>query len=157
MANEQMIADWTRAKAGAVEFIEAMPEALLGYKPAADVFSFAEQFIHICWANYGFASKAAGRENPCVVTNGNDFSAHEDMRTSKAALLEFARGSYDFVLDSIAALTPEAMGEKFQFHRSELTRATAFSKALEHHAHHRGQCAVYFRLNGLKPPSERLF
>jgi uncharacterized damage-inducible protein DinB len=43
------------------------------------------------------------------------------------------------------------------FHKWEMTRETAFSKALEHHAHHRGQTVVYFRVNGLKPPAERLF
>jgi uncharacterized damage-inducible protein DinB len=31
------------------------------------------------------------------------------------------------------------------------------AKAMERHAHHRGQTAIYLRLKGVKPPSERLF
>ncbi len=154
---EALIAEWVRAKAGAVEFIESMPEDLLGFWPVADVFTFAEQFIHIGWANYAFAAAATGRENPFDKAKGNDPMANPELKISRAALLEFADGSYDFVIDSLRTQTVESLAETVPFHKWQLTRGALYSKALEHHAHHRGQTAVYFRLNGLKPPSERLF
>ena len=152
-----MIAEWSRAKAGALDFIEQMPDALLGYKPCAKVFSFAEQWVHIGQANYLFSALAAGRENPYDKSKGNDPAANPDLTTKKAALLEFIGASYDFVIESMGTVSAEAMEQTVTFHQWEMTRAVAFSKALEHHAHHRGQTVVYFRLNGLNPPAERLF
>ncbi len=152
-----MIAEWSRAKAGALEFIETMPEELFEFKPCADVFSFAEQFVHVGQANFMFAALAAGVENPYDKAKGNDPAANPDLKTKKAALLEFAASSYDFVIESLGTVSAEAMAQTITFHKWDMTREAAFSKALEHHAHHRGQTVVYFRLNGLKPPAERLF
>jgi uncharacterized damage-inducible protein DinB len=149
--------EWSRAKAGALEFIEAMPEELFGFKPAPDVFSFAEQFIHVAQANFLFAALASGRENPHDRSKGADPMANPDLKAKKTALLDFAGSSYDFVIESMGTVSADALGEKVTFHKWELTREAAFSKALEHHAHHRGQTVVYFRVNGLKPPAERLF
>jgi uncharacterized damage-inducible protein DinB len=147
-----MTAEWSRAKAGALDFIEQMPEELLGYKPCPEVFTFAEQWVHVGEANYLFAALAAGRENPYDKSKGNP-----DLKTNKAALLEFAGASYDFVIECLGSIGTADMAQTITFHKWDMTREAAFSKALEHHAHHRGQTAVYFRLNGLKPPSERLF
>jgi uncharacterized damage-inducible protein DinB len=108
-------------------------------------------------ANFLFASLAGGRENPYDKSKGNDPSANDELKTKKTALMEFAGSSYDFVVDSLRTMTAESMAETVTFHKWELTRGAAFSKALEHHAHHRGQTVVYFRLNALKPPAERLF
>jgi uncharacterized damage-inducible protein DinB len=154
---EALIAEWSRAKAGSLEFIESMPEELFGFKPTQDVFSFAEQFVHVASANYRFASLAGGRENPYDKSKGNDPSANDELKTKKAALLEFTGSSYDFVVDSLRTMTDDSMAQTVTFHKWDITRGTAFSKALEHHAHHRGQTVVYFRLNSLKPPAERLF
>jgi uncharacterized damage-inducible protein DinB len=38
-----------------------------------------------------------------------------------------------------------------------MPRSLLLAKALEHHAHHRGQAAVYLRLVGVAPPNQRLF
>ena len=154
---EVLIAEWERAKAGTLDFISAAPDALLGFKAAPDVFSFAEQFIHIGWANYAFVSAISGKANPYDKASGKDPMTDESLKASKAALAEFAGGSYDFAIDAIRALSPGDLSEAVRFHKWDLTRGAILSKALEHHAHHRGQTAVYFRLSGLKPPSERLF
>ena len=152
-----LAAELIRAKAGALEFIEAMPENLLGFRPSADVFSFAEQFIHIGQANYLFAALASGRDNPFDRSKGNDPMANEELKTKKAELAAFTAASYDFVVDALGSIPPASLAETITFYKYELTREAAFSKALEHHAHHRGQTVVYFRVNGLKPPSEHLF
>jgi uncharacterized damage-inducible protein DinB len=146
-------AEWSRAKAGALEFIEAMPEELLSFKPCADVFSFAEQFVHVAQANFLFSALASGRQNPAIP----DPMADTAMKSSKAALAAFVGSSYDFVIESLGTVSADAMSQTVTFHKWDMTREAAFSKALEHHAHHRGQTVVYFRVNGLKPPPERLF
>jgi hypothetical protein len=34
---------------------------------------------------------------------------------------------------------------------------TWIMKAFEHQTHHRGQCTIYIRLLGIRPPNEKLF
>jgi uncharacterized damage-inducible protein DinB len=83
--------------------------------------------------------------------------ANADLKATNAALAEFTSASYDFLLESLGTLSPEALAENVTFSKWEITREALFSKALEHHAHHRGQTVLYFRVNGLKPPAEHLF
>jgi uncharacterized damage-inducible protein DinB len=156
MADNQtalLIQEWERARAGAEEFITAMPDEKLSFRPVPEVLSFAGQFLHIAEANYMFASAAFGVESPYKEKHAEE---NPDLQT-KAALLEFVVASYDFIAANIAGLTPEALDEEVSFFKFKMPRHLMLSKALEHHAHHRGQTAVYFRLQGMKPPSERLF
>jgi len=37
------------------------------------------------------------------------------------------------------------------------TRLAWIQKGFEHQTHHRGQCTIYIRLQGTKPPNEMLF
>jgi hypothetical protein len=122
-----LIQEWERAKAGAEEFIATMPDDKVSFRPVPEVLSFAGQFLHVADANYKFAAGAFGIESPFQGAKPEDDPALQ----SKTALLEFARRT--------------------------MSRRLILAKALEHHAHHRGQTVVYFRLQGMKPPSERLF
>jgi uncharacterized damage-inducible protein DinB len=152
--------EWTRARTGALEFIDAMPDGLITFKPVPEVFTFAEQMVHIASVNYIFASGASGLDNPYDKAKGSDPEKNEEFKSNKTALREFAGGSYDFMIGAIQSLDagPEGLlDEAVQFHKWAMPRVVMIGKALEHHAHHRGQTAVYFRLNGIKPPGERLF
>jgi uncharacterized damage-inducible protein DinB len=148
-----LIQEWNRAKAGVEEFINAMPDEMLSFRPVPEVLSFAGQFLHVTDANYMFAAPVFGGESPSKGKNPeNDPSLQ-----SKAALLAFTLGSYDFILQGLRALAPEALDQEVTLFRWTMSRRLVLAKALEHHAHHRGQTVIYFRLNGLKPPSELLF
>ncbi|MNY59641.1 DinB family protein [compost metagenome] len=37
------------------------------------------------------------------------------------------------------------------------SRLSWISKAHEHQTHHRGQCTIYIRFQGVTPPAEKLF
>jgi uncharacterized damage-inducible protein DinB len=148
-----LIQEWERAKAGAEEFINSMPDDKLSFRPVPEVLSFAGQFLHVADANYRFAAGAFGFENPFQGTKPEEDPA----RQSKTALLEFALKSYEFILKGLRSVTPGSLDEEIPFFRWTLSRRLILAKAMEHHAHHRGQTVVYFRLQGMKPPSERLF
>ncbi len=150
---ELLIQEWERSKQGARDFIEAMPDEHVGFRPVPSVLSFAGQFLHIADANYMFASVGCGIPNP----NQGQKSEEKPELQSKQAVLDFATAGYDFVIGALRNLDGKSMDEEVQFFKWTMPRHLVFSKALEHHAHHRGQTAVYFRLVGLKPPSERLF
>ncbi|HJR05707.1 MAG TPA: DinB family protein [Pyrinomonadaceae bacterium] len=152
-----LVAEWTRAKLGVQEYIDAMPEDGVVFKPTPDIRSFAEHYLHVASTNYIFASVASGRDNPYDKTKGTDPEQAEDLKQKKAALLEFVMGSYDFMIDAVKGLSDAALDEDVEFFKMRMRRHMLLAKALEHHAHHRGQTAIYLRLKGVTPPSERLF
>lgn len=151
------MAEWTRAKLGTQEYIDAMPEDGLGLKPTPEIRSFAGQFIHIAGTNYMFASNVSGTENPYEPRKGKDPEKMPELTKTKAALREFVLGSYDAVIQAIQKQDAAALQEEVPFFNMKMTRSLLLAKALEHHAHHRGQSTIYLRLKGITPPSERLF
>jgi hypothetical protein len=59
-----LVADWTRARDYTKEYLDAMPEEGVSFKPKPDIRSFAEQMLHLANANFAFASAATGAANP---------------------------------------------------------------------------------------------
>ncbi|HEY9300994.1 MAG TPA: DinB family protein [Phormidium sp.] len=152
-ALSQMVADWQRAKEYTKEYIDAMPEDGISYKPGTDVRSFGEQMLHLASANFAFASAASGKANPY---QGKDLEKLPDYKT-KAALSKIVMESYDYVLSALNATNESTFGDKVKFFKFEMTREQAFNKAFEHQTHHRGQTTLYLRMKGVKPPAEKLF
>lgn len=81
----------------------------------------------------------------------------EQLKQDLDALRRFVLESYDYMIDGLQALDPDTLDEEIAFFRLRMPRSILLAKALEHHAHHRGQAAVYLRLSGITPPSQRLF
>jgi len=155
MTNDQaklLAQEWERATLGAKDYIDAMPDDKLSFRPVPEVLSFAGQFLHVADVNYMFASAAFGIEN----TRPGKSEDNPELQT-KPALLTFVLDSYNSIVKGIQAFDPAAFDQEAPFFKWTMPRHLLLSKALEHHAHHRGQTAIYFRLNGIKPPSERLF
>jgi uncharacterized damage-inducible protein DinB len=152
--NSLMTADWTRAKDYTKEYLDAMPEEGINFKPTPEIRSFAEQFLHLAGGNFGFASTAAEIENPY---SGINLANIEEYKT-KEKLTDIVMESYDFVLNAVQQMDPAKLGEKVTlFGRFEMTRLEVMNKLFEHQTHHRGQTTVYLRLQGVTPPPERLF
>jgi uncharacterized damage-inducible protein DinB len=152
-----LVQEWTRAKIGAQEYIEAMPEDGISFKPTPEVYSFAEHWFHVAEAAYVFASSVSGLDNPYAKKEDQGSEKMNEVTRSKAVLMEFVLGSYDFMIEAVRNLGDDRLDEMVKIVRWELPRSVILAKAMEHHAHHRGQTAIYLRLNGIKPPSERLF
>jgi len=151
-----LVADWTRAKDYTKEYLEAMPEDGVGFKPTPDIRSFAEQMLHLASANFTFASTAAGIANPYDPRQGKNLEKMDEFKT-KAALTKIVMESYDFAINAIKGIDVKKMDEKVKFFNFEMTRGAALAKGFEHQTHHRGQTTIYLRLKGVKPPQEKLF
>lgn len=149
---ELLVQDWERAKLGAQDYIDAMPEDKYDFRPVPEVLTFAGQFLHVGHANYMFAA-ALGAVSPL-----KDAPAEKnpDLQT-KAAVRDYTLGSYDFLISAIKTLDPASLDEEVTLFRWTMPRRAVISKALEHQVHHSGQAVVYIRLQGIKPPNERLF
>jgi uncharacterized damage-inducible protein DinB len=86
--------------------------------------------------NYIFAAAAFGAENPHPGK-----SPDKPELQAKPALLDFVLSSYDFIVKGIQNLDPSAFDEEVTFFKWKMPRHLLLSKAMGHHAHHRGQTA----------------
>ncbi|WP_431163063.1 DinB family protein [Flagellimonas beolgyonensis] len=148
-----LIADWERAKAYTMEYMEAMPADKFDFKATPEVRSFAEQMLHITDANYGFTAAIAGIQSP---VGFGESEKTED--TSKANVIKLVNAGYDFVIAGLQQISAEELSDPITlFGQFEMTKAKALDKMFEHQTHHRGQATIYLRLAGVKPPNEKLF
>jgi uncharacterized damage-inducible protein DinB len=148
-----LTAEWERAKAGTQDYLDSLGAEHLLFRPAEGSRTVAEQFLHLASTQYAFAASATGRPNPLSADPEKD----ETLKADPIAFRQFVLASYDFLIDGVRALDPTVLDEEVAFFRLRMPRSLLLAKALEHHAHHRGQVAVYFRLVGIAPPSQRLF
>ncbi len=153
----QMVAEWQRAKLYTKSYLDAMPEDGYGFKPTAEVRSFAQQMLHLSDANYLFATVASDKPNP----PGETLAAHNVNEKSAAATKEATTkavmDSYDWVISTLQHMTPDQLQETTKFGKHDIGRSGLFGKAFEHQTHQRGQTTIYLRLKGITPPAELLF
>jgi len=149
----ELIADWERAKAFTKEYLEAMSDEGLSYRPTPEARSFAEQMLHLAMGNQGIVSTSLQKER--LFTENIEKS---DQYKTREALTKAVMESYDFVIASIKELNDDQLKEKVKFFNGqEYTRETGLAKAFEHQTHHRGQTTIYLRMKGVTPPAEKLF
>ncbi len=149
----QTLADWQRAKEYTKEYLDAMPEDGINFKPTPEMRSFAEQMLHLANGNFNFAAAASGKANPY---QGKNLEKMEGFNT-KAALTKVVMESYDFVIAALKAIPDAQMSQNIKLFGRDMTREVSLHKLFEHQTHHRGQTTVYLRLKGVKPPQEKLF
>jgi uncharacterized damage-inducible protein DinB len=148
-----IVKEWERAKAYTKEYLDAMPDSGYAFKPTAEMRSFAEQMLHLSDANYGFGSAATGEKSPYGMGE-----LEKTADKSKASVTKIVLAGYDFLIDGLKKMTPAQLNEKIKlFGRFDLTKQQVLEKDFEHQTHQRGQTTVYLRLEGVKPPQEKLF
>jgi len=146
---------WKRAKKWTLDYVDAMPEESLSFKPTPEIRSFAEQLLHLSYWNYGLLEGATGKPNP-FGKDEKEIEKKSEYKT-KAALRKVVEQSYDFVLAAITEMDDAKLPEQVTFFNSKVTRLFALTTALDHQAHHRGQTTIYLRLKGVTPPGEKLY
>jgi len=151
----QMVKDWERAKAYTVDYLNTMPANKYGFKAVDSIRSFAQQMLHLATGNVFLMTNATGVPPLGWATQGL-----EDSKTAqgKDSVMYYVTASYDYCLNAVKNSDVNKWGEKVKlFGRFEETRFAVMNKVFEHQSHHRGQTTIYIRLNGIKPPQERLF
>jgi uncharacterized damage-inducible protein DinB len=152
----QMISDWERGKAYTIEYLNTMPANKYGFKPVGDSLrSFAMQMLHLASGNVFIMTNATGQ--PPLPWLSSDIE-HSAKAQNKDSVMYYVLASYDYCIDAVKNLDPDKWGEKVKmFKVFEVTRFALMNKAFEHQGHHRGQTTIYIRLQGIKPPQEKLF
>lgn len=151
-ASQEAEKTWKRAKQWTLQYIDAMPEAAINFKPVPEVRSFAEQMLHLAFWNFGLADALADKPSP-YGKKQEDFEKREDLK-KKAALRKVVEESYDFVLAVLPKFDEAQWAEPTKFFSGKETRRMILSIALDHQTHHRGQTTLYLRLKGVTPPPE---
>jgi len=151
-SNEQMLADWQRAKTYTKAYLDAMPEDGYSLKPTPEMRTFAQQMLHLADGTYFLVGSAIGKPGPL----GKE-SAEKTIAQTKEATTKAVMDSYDYVIAALKGMTAAQLQEMTKVAGKDITKGMAFNKAFEHQTHHRGQTTVYLRLKGATPPQEMLF
>jgi uncharacterized damage-inducible protein DinB len=149
-----MANDWVRAKAYTVEYLNTMPADKYSFKANDSVRSFAMQMLHLATANV-FLMSSATDQKPLSWA-----SFDLEKRTtaqSHDSVMYYVTASYDFCMNAVKSSDPAKWKDNVKLFGFETTKFALMNKTFEHQTHHRGQTTIYIRLNGIKPPEEKLF
>ncbi len=148
----QMVADWQRAKTYTVAYINAMPANKYSFHPVDSIKrTFAQQMLHLASGNILLMSKATDATPPSFF--GYDIEDGSGSQ-SKDSVMYYVTASYDYCIKAVQNSDVNKWGETIE---GLITRFAFMNKAFEHQTHHRGQCTIYIRLQGIRPPGEMLF
>jgi uncharacterized damage-inducible protein DinB len=151
----QMVKDWERARAYTIEYLNTMPADKYSFKATDSTRSFAQQMLHLAGGNIFLMSQASKDKTPA----GIDFGLEQ--RTSaqgKDSVMHYVLASYDYCINAVKNSDVSKWNEEVKvFNKFTETKFSMMNKAFEHQTHHRGQTTIYIRLQGIKPPQEKLF
>lgn len=149
---DALVADWERAKAYTLEYIDAMSDEGFFKSPTEGIRTFAGQMLHIADGNAGIVGIGTGKTGP--FTGRMEQDATQD---TKAKIRETIVKSYDFAIEAIKGMDMSKSAELTESFGQNLSRMEWIKKAFEHQTHHRGQTTIYLRMQGIAPPPEKLF
>ncbi|HZE83421.1 MAG TPA: DinB family protein [Puia sp.] len=149
----QFVKDWERAKSYTMEYLNAMPADKYSFKAVDSIRSFAQQMLHLAFDNVNLITVATGEK---MQFPGRNLENSPTAQT-KDSVVSYVTQSYDFAIASVKKLDPNKYGEITGFGKLQVSRFAWLLKAFEHQTHHRGQTTIYIRLQGIRPPNERLF
>ena len=150
----QMIADWQRAKAYTIEYLNTMPANNYSFKAVDSIRSFAQQMLHLASGNVFLMSNATDQQP--LSWAGFELEKRPTAQV-KDSTMYYVIASYDFCLNAVKNCDPTKWKEKKTVFGVEATKFAFMLKAFEHQTHHRGQTTIYIRLKGIRPPEEKLF
>lgn len=125
---------------------EQMPESLYAFKPNPAVRTFARQVAHVADDQYNLCSVARGEKRHAA------YRAIEDSLSDKASLLKALKDAFAYCDAAYASLS-EAQALQPAIGGKGRSRFGYLNWNMWHTWEHYGNIVVYFRINGLVPPS----
>lgn len=150
----QLVKDWERAKAYTKEYLDAMPKDKYGFRAQDSVRTFAQQMLHLAFANMGLSANGTGKDR---IWQGRPPIEQSAGAQTADSVNYYVLASYDFAIDGIKNMDVSKLWEKNKRGNFDESRYAWLQKAFEHQTHHRGQTTIYIRLLGIRPPNEKLF
>jgi len=140
--------DYQTVRGYFLQAAEQMPESLYAYRPSPVVRTFARQVAHVADDQYNLCSQARGEVRKAKYT------AIEDSLSDKASLLKTLKDAFAYCDVAYASLTP-AQAMQPAASGNGRTRLGYLNWNMWHTWEHYGNIVVYFRSNGLVPPSSQ--
>ena len=164
LLKQQLINDWERAKGYTQEYLDAMPADKYGFRAHDSIRTFAQQMLHLSQATAGMAFFGTGSQNNIIqnmfIKPPQVFEKSPGIQ-NKDSVMYYVNTSYDFMINAIKSMDfarlNEVVTQDLPGGKRSATRLAWLLKAFEHQTHHRGQCTVYLRLSGIRPPAEKLW
>jgi hypothetical protein len=145
--NDLMVAQWERNKQEVLNYVDAMPDSALAYKPFKEVRTFAHMIEHLSQANVLFASAVlAGSQTPPSL---GDSTAYLH---SKAALHDYVAKTYDWVITALKSASDSTLGANATEFGQTKPAWLWMELAREHAVWTLSQTVAYLRGNGVTPP-----
>ncbi len=126
---------------------EAIPAEKYSWRPAPDVRSFAEVFLHVSAANYNLY-KLVGTPPPA----GFDVKGFEKSTTDKAKVIATLKDSYAHAKKAIAAMPDADLEKSMDWFGGKNTERGVLLFIVRHASEHLGQSIAYARFVGVTPP-----
>ncbi|MDO6432328.1 DinB family protein [Flavitalea sp. BT771] len=149
----QFAKDWERSKAYTLDYLNTMPADKYSFKAVDSIRSFAQQMLHLASGTAFLMNMATGAQ-PSF--NARGLEGRTTAQT-KDSVVYYVTASYDYAIAAMKSVDASKLGEPVGQGDNKVSRYAWLLKALEHQAHHRGQTTIYIRLQGIRPPNERLF
>ncbi|HMD18598.1 MAG TPA: DinB family protein [Terriglobales bacterium] len=126
---------------------EAVPADKYTWRPAPDVRSFAEVFLHVSAANYNLY-KLVGTPPP----PGVDVKGLEKSTTDKAKVIATLKDSFAHARKAITAMPDADLDKSMDWFGGKNTERGILLFITRHAAEHLGQSIAYARFIGVVPP-----
>ena len=130
-----------------IQLAEATPEAKYAWRPAKEVRSTGEVFMHVATANYG-APSFWGVKPP----EGFNFATYEKSLSKKAEILQTLKVSFTHMEQGFAAIPDADLDKPVELFGMKTTVRGGYMLLLSHVHEHLGQSIAYARSNGIVPP-----
>jgi uncharacterized damage-inducible protein DinB len=130
-----------------VRLAEAIPAEKFNWRPAPDVRSLAEVFLHVSAANYNLY-KLVGTPPPSNV----DLKNLEKSTTDKANVIATLKDSFAHARKAITAMPDANLDKSLDWFGGKNTQRGILLFIVRHAAEHLGQSIAYARFVGSVPP-----
>lgn len=130
-----------------IRLAQAIPAEKYTWRPAADVRSIAEVFLHVSAANYNIY-QAVGTPPP----SGLDVKGMEKSTTDKTKIIAVLKESFAHAKAAIKALPDADLEKSMDWFGGKNTDRGVLLFVVRHGAEHLGQSIAYARVVGVVPP-----
>ncbi len=148
----EMLADLGELRDKYLHLADAMPESAYGWRPADDVRSVSEVYMHIVAANFGIVASALQVPPPAMADPAwYDFQNAESI-TDKTVIGAALAASFDYVAEVVQNASDNRLQEAVDMLGAQSSVRGTLLLVLTHCHEHLGQSIAYARMNGVTPP-----
>jgi uncharacterized damage-inducible protein DinB len=143
----EVLAEVTIQEDKFVRLAEAIPADKYSWRPAADVRSISEVFLHVAGANYGLY-KMVGTTPPTTFDPKN----FDKSTTDKAKIVAALKDSFAHAKKAITTMSDADLDKSLDWFGGKNTQRGILLFIVRHAAEHLGQQIAYTRMVGIVPP-----